>query len=318
MIPNQDLTPYPEFGNNSTKVKPDDPKYSAGFQPADVLPAEWLNWFLSRASKGVTELGEGVSSMEQEINKVLEAGNQVPEATETNQLITAINYIINQVRLNEQQRPAVGVPTLWMGPKPDWALDFGNGAETKYLWANYPKLNNQKFWDILSTLSSAGWMPAHDISGFYVPDLRGIVPIGYGTNNVRTGEPTGGGNLGVYWGSQNKYHRHNFEHYHNRGGMDIVGTVSNLRVTAGNVSSTSGVFTFLNQTTYPNATAQRSDYTYWTDLKMQASWNWTGVTSKGRNAANTADVVLTGYDGSDQWTQAKPPTIACMWIVRFE
>ena len=223
MIPNQTFTPYPEFGDNATKVKPDDPKYSAGFIPTDVLPAEWLNWFLNRSSKGVTDLEAGVGSMEQEINNVLTAGGQTPDAEETDQLVTAIQYIINQVRLDEQQKCPVGVPTLWFGPKPDWALDFGNGASTKYLWANYPKLNNQKFWDILSVLETAGWMTAHDTSGFYVPDLRGITPIGYGTNDVRTGETTAGGNLGEYLASANKAHVHDMDHLHNRGALRLQG-----------------------------------------------------------------------------------------------
>ena len=47
---------FPVFGDNSDKVKPDDPKYAAGFVPGDVLPAEWLNWFLNVMSVGYNQL----------------------------------------------------------------------------------------------------------------------------------------------------------------------------------------------------------------------------------------------------------------------
>jgi len=190
MIPTQEMVPYPVFGDNATKVQPDDPKYAAGFDPGDVLPAEWLNWLLNRASGAVTKLNAGALSMEQEINNVLEAGAQTPDAEETDQLITAIAYLINQAVLVEQQKPAVGVPTLWMGTKPDWALDFGNGAATKYLWANYPKLNNAKFKDILDHFKTTGGSALcadYDATGFYVPDLRGMMPKVVGSSGKSYG-----------------------------------------------------------------------------------------------------------------------------------
>ena len=68
MVPTQTLENFPAFGNNATKVKPDDPKYSNGFQPADVYPAEWVNWVWGKSSNGITKLNEGVDMMEQEIN----------------------------------------------------------------------------------------------------------------------------------------------------------------------------------------------------------------------------------------------------------
>lgn len=84
-----------------------------------------------------------------------------------------------------EYKPAIGVPTLWMGTKPDWALDFGNGASTKYLWANYPKLNSAYFKDILDhfkTTGGSGLCADYDAEGFYVPDLRGMMPRAVGTN----------------------------------------------------------------------------------------------------------------------------------------
>ena len=309
------MTPYPTFGDNSSRVQPDQAKYAAGFQPGDVVPAEWFNWLLNRGSSATTKLNAGTLSMEQEINNVLTAGDQTPDATVTNQLITAINYIINQVRLNEQQRPAVGVPTLWMGEKPDWALDFGNGAATKYLWANYPKLNNDKFKNILSTLSNAGWMTAADTAGFYVPDLRGIVPIGYGLNSRRTVESTNGGTLGQYIRSHNMYHAHDFSHYHNRGGMDIYGYyfAKGLTQYGADVRSYGALYD-AGYAPYKNE-LQSDEDGFPRGIAFLASRNWTGLTSIGRDSADTYDITATSADGG---YISKPPTIAVMWIVRFD
>lgn len=55
MIP-QDFESFPVFGTDSSMVPPDEPKYSDGFVFGDVLPAEWLNWFLHTMSKGYNEL----------------------------------------------------------------------------------------------------------------------------------------------------------------------------------------------------------------------------------------------------------------------
>ena len=295
MIPTQDMTPYPTFGDNSSRVQPDQAKYAAGFLPGDVVPAEWFNWLLNRGSSATTKLNAGTLSMEQEINNVLTAGNQTPDATVTNQLLTAINYIINQVRLDEQQRPAVGVPTLWLGSKPDWALDFGNGASTKYLWANYPRLNNDKYKNILSTLSGAGWMTAHDASGFYVPDLRGIVPIGYGLNARRTVESTNGGNMASYSRSQNLSHAHgatsSFSSWNFWGRW-----YDTFR------PSTSGAEGMVSVA--GSRTGRHTDTSSGTNILFDINFTPAG------NVSTTVSA-----DGA---AMAKPPTIAVMWIVRFE
>lgn len=309
MIPTQDMTAYPTFGDNSPRVKPDDAKYAAGFQPGDVVPAEWFNWLLNRGSSATTKLNAGALSMEQEINNVLAAGSQTPDATQTNQLVTAIYYIINQVRLTEQQRPAVGVPTLWLGSKPDWALDFGNGASTKYLWSNYPKLNNDKFKGVLTTLSTAGWMTVHDDAGFYVPDLRGVVPVGYGTNAVRTGETTNGGAApGAYLASQNKYHNHSASSSFS--GDAISGSVrrntGSLTEPLANTSgwTSSGALSAINQSTSKSYQVESSSANRLVGINFSATPSGTVSTS-------------VGYNGSSGQA-SKPATIAVMWIVRFD
>ena len=85
MIPQQTFESYPVFGSNATKVMPDSggAKYSNGFQQADVLPAEWMNWAWNKNSKGITDLNSGLASVEKEIIAVLTEYGIVPaEATE--------------------------------------------------------------------------------------------------------------------------------------------------------------------------------------------------------------------------------------------
>lgn len=67
-----DFEEFPVFGDNSSKEKPGDQKYAAGFQPGDVLPAEWLNWFLNTISKGYNELVNYATSL---INLVYPVGS---------------------------------------------------------------------------------------------------------------------------------------------------------------------------------------------------------------------------------------------------
>jgi hypothetical protein len=107
MIPEQTLLGFPLFGDNATKVEPDNNKKSNGWQQGDVVPAEWMNWEWYHASKGVADLNKGVSSMEKEINAVLSSfGITAAEAT-NNQLLTAM-------RLNASFLTATG--TTITGP----------------------------------------------------------------------------------------------------------------------------------------------------------------------------------------------------------
>lgn len=90
MIPSQTFPNYPEFANSGTKTQPGAVKYSAGFVASDTLPAEWLNWFLSGATKGVSALNSGLTSVEEELNNILSAYNITADATETGQVLTAL------------------------------------------------------------------------------------------------------------------------------------------------------------------------------------------------------------------------------------
>ena len=100
MTPTQDFENYPEFANSGQKSQPNDAKYSAGFIPSDVLPAEWLNWFLNGATKGVTALNTGVKSVEQEVNTVLESRSVKPDIKKAGQLLAVLN-MIKEEAINE-------------------------------------------------------------------------------------------------------------------------------------------------------------------------------------------------------------------------
>lgn len=95
MVPTQTLENFPPFGDNATKVQPDNAKYAAGFQPSDVYPAEWVNWVWGKSSNGVTKLNAGVDMMEREINNVLGGADKTPDATKDNQLLQAIQKLIS-------------------------------------------------------------------------------------------------------------------------------------------------------------------------------------------------------------------------------
>lgn len=90
MIPEQTLLSYPVFGDNATKVEPDNNKKSNGWQQGDVVPAEWMNWGWYHNSKGITDLNKGVTSMEKEINSVLSSFGITPAELTNNQLLTAL------------------------------------------------------------------------------------------------------------------------------------------------------------------------------------------------------------------------------------
>ena len=98
MIATQTLESFPPFGDNATKVKPDDAKYAAGFQAADVLPAEWMNWTWGKSSKGITDLNAGVEMMEAEINNVLAGATKTPDPTKDNQLLESIQKLISDAK----------------------------------------------------------------------------------------------------------------------------------------------------------------------------------------------------------------------------
>ena len=100
------------------------------------------------------------------------------------------------------------------------------------------------------------------------------------------------------------------EHYHNRGGMEIA-TTSGIRLIHDSATGTvtNGPFTY----TSIGGTGDSGSADSIISMSFKASQAWSGITSKGRNAANNADIINTVSEG----TTAKPPTVAFMWILRF-
>jgi microcystin-dependent protein/antitoxin component of RelBE/YafQ-DinJ toxin-antitoxin module len=90
MIPSQTFENYPIFGSNATKVEPGDAKKAAGWQQADVVPAEWMNWAWYKNTKGITDLNRGLSSVENEIINVLTEYGITPSEAVEDQLKKAI------------------------------------------------------------------------------------------------------------------------------------------------------------------------------------------------------------------------------------
>ncbi len=141
MTPTQDFENYPEFANSGQKSQPNDAKYAAGFIPSDVLPAEWLNWFLNGATKGVTALNTGVKSVEQEINAVLESRSVTPNINAAGQLLSVLNKIkeeaineawpvgITYVQYPQQKSPQELFPkTTWQEISYDGAFFRASGG----------------------------------------------------------------------------------------------------------------------------------------------------------------------------------------------
>lgn len=125
MINTQTLVNFPVFGDNATKAQPDNAKYAAGFQPADVYPAEWVNWVWNKASGGVTALNAGVNMMEREINNVLDGADKTPDATKDNQLLEAIQKLISDAETRAKLAAHPVGSLYWSSQSTDPATLFG-------------------------------------------------------------------------------------------------------------------------------------------------------------------------------------------------
>ena len=235
-------------------------------------------------------------------------GTTVLTYRESNELINgnwAKYFWRKKINACEEFRPPIGIPFFWMADKPDWAIDFGNGASTKYLWTTYPELNNDMFKSILTKHYNAGSCQNYDNEGFYVPDLRGLVPIGYGTNAVRTAFTLNGGSSpGAFSESQNRYHRHD------KGDYRITGWLSHWRLnsTGYNGERSNGALQMYQDSYYSVANnVIGSDFS--------GSWSIYFDTNLNGGAGFVGN---SGWSHTDSKRTAKPATFAGMWIVRFE
>lgn len=125
MIPTQTLESYPVFGDNATKVQPDNVKYANGFIEGDVYPAEWVNWAWAKNTQGITDANAGIDSMEKEINSVLTGAGKTPDVTQNNQLLLSIQKLIKDAK-DEAILAAHPVGSLyWSSQSTDPATLFG-------------------------------------------------------------------------------------------------------------------------------------------------------------------------------------------------
>lgn len=164
MIPQQTFESYPVFGDNATKVKPDDAKYAAGFQQADVLPAEWMNWAWAKNSKGITDANAGLSSIEAEIINVLDSRGKTPSASDNTQLLTVLNMIKAEAAL-----AAHPVGSLyWTSSTENPATTFGGGTWTqikdKFILAAGDTYANGNTGGAATVTLTADQIPSHNHS----------------------------------------------------------------------------------------------------------------------------------------------------------
>lgn len=128
MIPAQTLVNFPIFADGGSKVPPEEAKYSEGYVPADVLPAQHANWFFNKTSDAITELNSYAQSAGAELRNIVTAGGASPSAESDNQVITAIQYLIAKAKA-EAILAAHPVGSLyWTDKNEDPSVTFGGGT----------------------------------------------------------------------------------------------------------------------------------------------------------------------------------------------
>ncbi len=186
MIPNQTFIEFPEFCNTGTKTKPDSAKYAAGFVESDVLPAEWLNYFENKSSVGITDLNRGMSSVQAEMNNVLDAAGKTPAESDSSQLVNSIKYLIAQAKA-EAILAAHPVGSLyWTESTENPNTTFGGGTwvqiKDKFILAAGDTYTNKATGGIATVTLTVANLPSH--SHTYTPS--GSVSVAshtHGLNN---------------------------------------------------------------------------------------------------------------------------------------
>ena len=251
MIPVQTFEDFPEFCDTGTKTKPDSAKYSAGFVEADVLPAEWLNYFENKSSAGITALNRGVKSIENEMTSVLSAAGKTASETDSSQLVSSIKYLISQAK-NEAILASHPVGSLyWTESEENPNVTFGGGTwvqiKDKFILAAGDSHTNKESGGSETVTLTVNNLPSHNHT--YTPS--GTVAS----------------------------HVHGMAHVHSRGTMDIEGKVTPVCTFVGGTSFThTGAFSGSSHANYfGNDNGQSSQQRI--NLNFKASNNWTGYTS---------------------------------------
>lgn len=175
MIATQNFINYPEFSDNGTNIKPDDAKYSAGYIPSEVLPAEHLNYFLNGATKGVSDLNAGLLSVEKELNSLLSAGGETPDSSNNSQVLNAVNYLIQATKTNLQATIKALVPA---GVVAEYG---GVNAPAGWLLCQGQAVSRTDYSDLFAAIGTR-YGEGDGSTTFNLPDARDAFPQGANGN----------------------------------------------------------------------------------------------------------------------------------------
>lgn len=214
MIPTQEMINFPVFAENGKKIQPDTAKYSQGFQEADVLPAEWMNFLENKSSAAITTLNAGISSIEEELNAIVDAGGMTPSVNDNSQLLKAIQYMLNKA-VQTSALSAYPIGALYWSSNPknpgeifggtwkqikdkfifavgdDHEVGETGGKETVTLTEKNLPSHTHRFTPS-GTLSTADTSHSHGASGgMYLPEIFSIVLSAGGYGISMLGNYTG-------------------------------------------------------------------------------------------------------------------------------
>lgn len=325
MVPTQTLENFPPFGDNATKVQPDNAKYAAGFQPSDVYPAEWVNWVWGKSSNGVTKLNAGVDMMEREINNVLAGADKTPDATKDNQLLQAIQKLISDAKAQAILAAHPVGSLYWSSQSTDPGTLFGGTwtrIKDKFILAAGDTYTNGATGGAATVTLTVNNMPSHSHTiggntGSTQPTFTGTehshsyTPAGsisVKTNPTFTGSAvTSGASSAANTGSESS-HTHDMQHYHSRGTMEITGQITNSSGTfhalgfEAKSGAFSGAFSGGSYSGYSRQ-GQSSGHEGAKVINFTASNGWTGLTSNSLTSASAAKN-STGAGSSHSHTMA--------------
>jgi microcystin-dependent protein len=280
MIPQQTFESYPVFGDNATKIKPDDAKYAAGFQQSDVLPAEWMNWAWGKNTKGITDLNRGMTSVETEILNVLTAGGQTPAEATGNQLLQSINYLIGQAETRAKLAAHPVGSLYWSGDSTDPGQLFGGTwAPVKdcFVWAK----GDNDTPNAIGQNAIAGGAKTVTLTVNQIPSHTHIF-----TGTAVTSD------------ANNRGHTHNFEHKHTTGGMSAnsTGSVTGMLLynDSVDVPTTAGAISVTREGASYTGTSKKNG-SYLKSISINVSH--THTTNSLTNASGTA---ITNTGGESQ------------------
>lgn len=166
MKPVQTFDNFPSFANAGSRQAPGDAKYSLGFVAADTLPAEWANYFFHGATKGVSDLNSATYSIWNEMNSVLAANNITPDASDSDQLLEALQKMMRETAL-----AAHPVGSLyWTSSTENPAVTFGGGTwveiKDRFILACGDTYANGATGGEVTVTLTADQMPSHNHGGY--------------------------------------------------------------------------------------------------------------------------------------------------------